>query len=177
MSCFVAWFSQVTEPLPSDYVQVKFERDVVSIVETNVDDVTGEILGRTIERLMDEGALDATVTSFLGKKGRVGQTVRVVCPKGSAEKFGQILVEETGTFGVKTTDWTRLIVPRKVVSISVTIGNFAGDVLVKASKTGMGWRVKPELEQAKKISDSQKIPLRHVIEIISRRAAEQLDSH
>jgi len=156
---------------------IKFERDVVSVVETNVDDVTGEILGRTIERLMAEGALDATVTSFLGKKGRMGQTVRVVCQRGSAERFGQILVEETGTMGVKTTEWTRLIVPRKVVSIPVEISGFKGEVEVKVSRTRSGWRIKPELEQAKNISNLEGIPLRRVLEIISRKAAEKIGDH
>jgi pyridinium-3,5-bisthiocarboxylic acid mononucleotide nickel chelatase len=152
-----------------------FERDVVSVVETNVDDVTGEILARAVERLMDEGALDATVTSFLGKKGRIGQTVRVVCEKGSAEKFGMILVEETGTLGVKTCDWTRLIVPRKVVSLPVNIGNYRGDMSLKVSKLESGLRVKPELDEAKKISDQEKIPLRQVLELISAQALEELE--
>ncbi len=154
--------------------RVDFEKDVVSVVETNVDDVTGEILGRTIERLFEEGAFDATVSPFLGKKGRMGQTVRVVCPKGTAEKFGQIIVEETGTLGVKTTEWTRLIVPRKVVSVFVNIGNFSGNISVKVSKIGAALRIKPEMEEAKKISDSEKIPLREVMELISREASSQI---
>jgi pyridinium-3,5-bisthiocarboxylic acid mononucleotide nickel chelatase len=153
---------------------INFERDIVTIVETNVDDVTGEILGRTIERLMHEGALDATVSSFLGKKGRVGQTVRVVCEQGEGDKFAVILVEETGTLGVKTTDWTRMIVPRKVVTISAHIGNFHGRLNVKVSRTGSGLRIKPELEEAKRISESEGIPLREVMESIYREAAAQI---
>jgi len=154
--------------------KIKFERDTVALVESNVDDVTGEVLARTVERLMEEGAFDATVISFLGKKGRMGQTVRVVCAKGSAEKFAEILVEETGTLGVKTTEWTRLIVPRKIVNVPVRIGNFSGSVTVKASNTGFGMRIKPELSEAKRISDSEKIPLRRVLEIISRTAESEL---
>ena len=154
--------------------RIDFERDVVSVVETNVDDVTGEILGRTIERLFEEGAFDATVSPFLGKKGRMGQTVRVVCSKGSEEKFGQIIVEETGTLGVKTTEWTRLIVPRKVVSVHVEIGNFSDDLSVKVSKIGSGFRIKPETEDAKRIASREKIPLREVMDIISRQASTQI---
>jgi len=154
---------------------INFEKDIVSIVETNVDDVTGEILSRTIERLMEEGALDATVVSFLGKKGRMGQTVRVVCERNSAEKFGQILVEETGTFGVKTTEWTRLIVPRKELSVSVEIGNYRGKVNVKVSEIGVGYRIKPEFEEARKISEIEGLPLRQVIELISTQAKSQIN--
>ncbi len=165
----------VSEP-PAKYLRIDFEKDVVTIVETNVDDVTGEILARTIERLMKEGAFDATVSEFQGKKGRIGQTVRVVCAKGSEEKFGKILVEETGTLGVKTTEWTRLIVPRRTVSISATIGKFHGNLNVKVSKIGSGLRIKPELEEAKKISDSENIPLRQVMEMISQQALAQVGS-
>ena len=152
-----------------------FERDVVSIVETNVDDVTGEILGRTIERLMSEGAFDATVSSFLGKKGRSGQTVRVVCARNSADKFAKILVEETGTLGVKTTEWTRLIVPRRILSVRVKMGKFQGNLSVKVSRIGSDLRIKPEFEDAKKISESENIPLRRVLEMISQQAAEQIN--
>jgi pyridinium-3,5-bisthiocarboxylic acid mononucleotide nickel chelatase len=153
---------------------LKFEKDVVSIVETNVDDVTGEILARTIERLMKAGAYDATVSSFLGKKGRIGQTVRVVCERKSAEKFGEILVEETGTFGVKTTEWTRLIVPRKILSVSVKVGKHQNNLNVKIWKSAAGFRIKPELEEAKKISESEGIPLREVMETISAQARSQI---
>lgn len=146
----------------------------MTIVETNVDDVTGEILGRTVERLMEEGAFDATVTSFLGKKGRTGQTVRVVCAQGEGEKFANILVQETGSLGVKTTDWTRLIVPRKVITISATVGKFRGKLNVKVSKIGAGLRIKPELEEARRISDSENIPLRQVLEMITQEAARQI---
>jgi len=153
---------------------IHFEKDVVAVVETNLDDVTGEILARTVERLLEEGAFDATVTPFLGKKGRMGQTVRVVCKRGTSAKFGQILVEETGTLGVKTTEWTRMILPRDVISVSVKVGNFRGKVSVKVARIGGSLRIKPELEDAKKIATSEKIPLREVMEIISKEAVTQI---
>jgi len=158
----------------SNQSKIKFERGTVTLVESNVDDVTGEVLSRTVERLMEEGAFDATVSSFMGKKGRMGQTVRVVCAKGSAEKFAEILVEETGTLGVKTTEWIRLIVQRRVLCVPVRIGNFRGSVSVKAARIGSGLRIKPELSEAKRISDGEKIPLRQVLEIISRTAESEI---
>jgi uncharacterized protein (DUF111 family) len=144
---------------------VKFERDLIAIVETNVDDVTGEILSRTIERALAEGAEDATAIPFLGKKGREGYTVRIVCETQSVDKFSQLLVEETGTLGVKTTEYSRLIVPRKSVPIPFAIEGFRGNVSVKvATFKGRLLRVKPELSECVKISESQKIPLRDVLE-------------
>ena len=112
---------------------IKFEKDTVTLLETNVDDTTGEILGRTIERLLAEGAYDATVIPFTGKKGRVGQTVRVVCSSEAVEKLAQTLVEETGTLGVKTTEYTRFIVPRRQISLPVVIRNYKGNVTAKVA--------------------------------------------
>ena len=154
---------------------IKFDRDIVAVLETNVDDVTGEVLSRTIERMMSEGAYDATAMPYLGKKGRQGNTIRVVCSTDSVEKLAQVLVEETGTLGVKTTEYTRLIVPRRIVSVPVSIENFRGNVSVKVAEwKGRTLRIKPELAEAKQIADSQKIPLRDVLEQISNFAKQYL---
>jgi len=153
----------------------QFEKDRVGVVETNVDDVTGEIIGVTLEKLIQQGAYDATATPFLGKKGRPGITVRVVCEPNSVEKYAKLLVEETGTFGVKTYESTRLIVPRKVIFVHVNIGSYSGQVNTKVSLFGKNPKFKPEMSEAKKISESEGIPLRRVIELITIAAENQLN--
>ncbi len=151
-----------------------FERDEVALVETNVDDVTGEVLSRAVERLMDEGALDATITPYFGKKGRAGFAVRVTCERNSEDKFASILVEETGTLGVRVTRSIRLIVPRKVRSASISIGRKSRKVRVKVAKIGKSLRIKGEFEDAKKIAREEKIPLRDVLELVSDQARKEL---
>ncbi len=153
--------------------QMKFERDLVEVIETNVDDVTGEVLSRTIERLLAEGVEDATATPYLGKKGREGFTIRAVCRTDSVEKIAQVIVEETGTLGVKITEYNRLIVPRKVVSVPFAIEGFHGNVSVKIAQfKGKILRIKPELNDARQIADSQKIPLRDVLDQITNTARD-----
>jgi pyridinium-3,5-bisthiocarboxylic acid mononucleotide nickel chelatase len=150
---------------------MKFDRDLVGVLETNVDDVTGEVLSRTIERLLAEGAEDASATPYLGKKGREGFTVRVVCKTDSVEKLAQVLVEETGTLGVKIAEYTRLIVPRRVVSIPFAIEEFHGNVSVKIAEfKGRILRIKPELSEARHIAETQRIPLRDVLDQIASTA-------
>ncbi len=149
---------------------MKFERDLVAVVETNVDDSTGEIIARAIEKITNEGAYDVSVVGYTGRKGRMGHTIRIVCPTDSIEKFAQILVEETGTFGVKVAEYGRLVVPRTEVSIPVTIGSFHGDVGVKVAEG----KIKPDLVHAREISESQKMPLRDVIEVIVVAARQYL---
>ena len=168
--------AQPDNPMSASPVSVKFEKDVVALVETNVDDTTGEILGRTLERLMAEGAFDATITAFTGKKGRTGQTVRVICHETSVQKFAEILVEETGTLGVKILQCTRLIVPRKQISFPLVIRNYEGNVSAKIAWIGGSARIKPEVSEAQKISDELKIPLRDVLEKITDGARKHLES-
>ncbi len=156
---------------------IRFDHDVVAVLETNVDDITGETVARTIERLYNEGAFDTTAIPYLGKKGRQGNTIRVVCSTESVEKLAQVLVEETGTLGVKTTEYSRLIVPRRTISVPVSIENFRGNVSMKVAESkGRIIRIKPELEEAKQISDSQKIPLRVVLEQLVESAKQYLAS-
>lgn len=163
-----------SNPSNSRKPNLKFERDIVASIETNLDDVTGEVLARTIERVMAEGAFDATVTPFLGKKGRLGQTVKVVCSPDVTEKFAQLLVEETGTMGVKVSELTRLIVPRREMNIAISIENFKGSVRVKITEVRGRIRIKPEFSDAKQIAESQQIPLREVMELITFAARQDL---
>ncbi|MDA4112361.1 MAG: LarC family nickel insertion protein [Thaumarchaeota archaeon] len=156
--------------------EIKFESDTVSIVETNVDDVTGEVLAQTIEILISAGAYDATVSSFIGKKGRMGQTVRAVCSRENVQKLAEIMVEETGTLGVKIVEYKRLIVPRKEVVVPIKLRKFSGVVKVKVAVLGSGYRIKPELAEAKKISDQEGIPLRKVLEEITKATESLLES-
>lgn len=153
---------------------MKFERDIIAVVETNVDDTTGEVLARTIDRVTREGAYDVSVSTYYGKKGRIGQTIRAICSPDSVEKFAQILVEETGTLGVKFTEYTRLIVPRKEISVPVSIGNFRGSVSVRVADLKETPRIRPDQVQAREISESQKVPLRDVLELITVAAREYL---
>lgn len=156
--------------------KMKFERDVVAMVETNVDDVSGEILGRAVERLMQEGAFDATVSPYLGKKGRMGHTVRALCANDAVEKIAQIMVEETGTLGVKTYEYTRLIVPRKVLTVPFEIKNYKGNVKIKVAEIDGGLRIKPESSEVKQISESQGLPAREVMEAIVFASRKFLES-
>jgi len=154
---------------------MKFYRDRVAVIETNLDDVTGEVISHAIDRLMDRGALDATVTNFLGKKGRSGQIIRVTALPSSVESLAEILVEETGTLGVKTTEYERLIVPRKSISIPFELHGYRGKVQVKYAKLSGSVRIKPEFSNARTISEKTGVPLREVIELISESARKRLE--
>ena len=68
--------------------------DYVEVLETNVDDATGEVLAHTLARLMEEGARDAQAIPALMKKGRMGYLVRVVCRPGDGPVLARVLAAE-----------------------------------------------------------------------------------
>ncbi len=155
--------------------KINFRSDRVAIIETNVDDVTGEILSQATERLLAEGAFDCTLLPFVGKKGRPGFTVRVVCSKRITQKLAQILVLETGTMGVKIFDTERWIVNRRVVQIPFNFASFRGKISLKVLETPAGiFRIKPEAEQMREISRITGFTFREIEDRIKAKAQNLL---
>ncbi|MEL7209239.1 MAG: LarC family nickel insertion protein, partial [Actinomycetota bacterium] len=72
-----------------------------TVLATNLDDATPEVIGHTIERLLDAGADDAWVVPVLMKKGRPGQELRVLCSPEAADPLRRLLFTETGTRGIR----------------------------------------------------------------------------
>ena len=83
-----------------------------TVLETNVDDVTGEMLGYTMERLFEAGAKDVSFVPVFMKKNRPGTLVKVLCDQGNVEKLAEILFMELGTFGVRYYPVNRITLER-----------------------------------------------------------------
>ena len=91
----------------------------VVVLEANVDDVTGEILGATLAALMRAGALDAWVTPVTGKKGRPAHVVSVLCDPASVGRLRHVLSDETGTLGIRAQSWQRWPAARQFAEVEV----------------------------------------------------------
>ncbi|CAD6525098.1 conserved hypothetical protein [metagenome] len=89
-----------------------FQIDSVKILETNVDDVPGEILGNMIEKIIEKGAKDISIYHGITKKGRPTNLITVICDNASMHDIVDILVTETGTLGIRISNSDRFIVPR-----------------------------------------------------------------
>ena len=89
-----------------------FQIDYIKILETNVDDVPGEILGNMIEKIMENGAKDVSIYHGITKKGRPTNLITVICDNASMHDIMDILVIETGTLGIRISTSDRFIVPR-----------------------------------------------------------------
>ena len=89
------------------------------VVEANVDDVTGEVLGHTVEALMSAGALDAWLVPVVAKKGRPGHIVSFLAEPPRVGALAGVLVEETGTLGYREHRVARSALDREVMEVEV----------------------------------------------------------
>jgi len=98
-----------------------YERDSVIILETNVDDVSGEVLGYMLEKIIEKGAKDVTITPAITKKSRPTHLISVICDTDSMNSVLDLLFSETCTLGIRVRASERFIVPRSIVKTTITI--------------------------------------------------------
>ncbi len=149
--------------------------ECVKVLETNVDDVSGEVLGYTLERLYENGALDVQIIPTVTKKSRPGFIMTVITKKEDEMKLSRILMEETGTLGIRTRkSYKRFLLKREVVTIDVEISGFRGRARIKIARDDEGRivNVKPEFDDAKKIAKRTGLALKEVIREIRAQTLE-----
>lgn len=150
--------------------------DRVVQLETNVDDVTGEVLGNLLELLMEAGALDASIVPALMKKGRPGNVVKVIATAEKVETLAALIMKETGSLGLRVfPSLHRYIAQREERSVSVVIEGKSYEVSVKLSHLGGNvLSLKPEYEDCKKIAKDADLPLREVARKVEERAWKEI---
>jgi len=151
-------------------------RDSVKVLETNVDDVSGEILGNLIEKIMLKGAKDVTISSAITKKGRPTNLVSVICDSNCAEDIMNLLIQETGTLGVRIRTSERFTVPRSIESIPVTIEGQNFTIHYKTANNNLK-NFKLEFEDVKQISNSLNKSFRETGELLKSQVRKKLYSN
>lgn len=143
-------------------------RDEIMVVETNLDDVTGEVIGYTINRLLLEGAKDVSVIPIFTKKNRPGQILKVITDRQNFERLSRILMEETGSLGVRIYPCERRTLTREMVPVEIEIDGSKEQVSVKVAKDRKGEivQVKPEYEDVRRIAEKTHKPLRKIMKVI-----------
>ncbi len=140
--------------------------DDVEVLETSVDDVTGEVLGNLIDELMAMGAHDAIVIPATMKKGRSGHLIQVIAKPGDSARIARRIIEETGSLGVRiSTTKHRLIAKRKMESVRIEIDGAEWDAAVKIAtdEDGCILSISAEFEDAKMIAQKTGVPVREVM--------------
>jgi uncharacterized protein (TIGR00299 family) protein len=137
------------------------------LLETNIDDMSPELLPYVIERLLEAGALDAWATPVHMKKGRIGAVLSVLVERGASQAALDVIFRETTTFGVRVSQVDRAILDRKEIEVGVQgqrvrikIGYRDGEIVTSS----------PEYEDVADVARTTGIPLKDVY----RLALEQL---
>jgi uncharacterized protein (TIGR00299 family) protein len=136
-----------------------WETDTISVLETNLDDISSEVLGDFVERALAAGALDVIHTAIQMKKNRPGVQLSVLCAEGDADKFSEMILRETSAFGVRRTLTER----RKLQRETKTVSTPHGEVTVKLGLlNGEVVQVAPEYESCRAIAAQADVPLKAV---------------
>jgi pyridinium-3,5-bisthiocarboxylic acid mononucleotide nickel chelatase len=164
-----ATLGQVNEDLLLDDVQV---------LETNVDDVTGEVLGSLIEGLLEIGALDVAIIPTTGKKSRTGHIIQVIARPAETHRLAKKIIEETGSLGVRITPTHhRIKTLRRFEPVTVRIGNESHTINVKVAtdQHGTVLNVAAEFEDATALAKKLNIPVKRVMRIAEQEAWDRLN--
>jgi len=127
--------------------------DSVIMLETNVDDVSGEILGNLIEKIMHVGAKDVSIYHGITKKGRPTNLISIICDNDTIDKITETLITETGTLGVRVSYSNRITVPRTIHETQIIISEKTFDVKYKVSFFKGKSTFKIEFDDLKKIAN------------------------
>jgi uncharacterized protein (DUF111 family) len=146
-------FVGVLEPSPHG--------DRVYMLETNLDDLPGEVIGYTTIKLLEAGALDVFTTAIQMKKNRPGVMLSVLCDEAKIPGMEEILFRETTTLGVRRFPVSRHKLNRKPVDVETEFGVVRGK---------LGWlenrppTFSPEFDDCAKIASERGVALRDVFD-------------
>jgi len=142
-----------------------YETDRVIRLEANLDDLSPEITGATMEKLLAAGALDVWLTPIHMKKNRPGTMLSVLCEEPQVEAITDLVFSETSTFGLRIEHLLRLKLERRFETVATPFGEIVVKLGVRAGKV---LQRAPEFESCKAASAASGQPLRTIYEAALR---------
>jgi pyridinium-3,5-bisthiocarboxylic acid mononucleotide nickel chelatase len=142
--------------------------ETLVMLETNVDDMSPEVHGYVVERLLGAGALDAYLTPVLMKKGRPGVVISVLCRPDDAPQLRGLLFAETTTLGIRTSEVQRDCLPRETKTVDTPFGALR----IKVARWAEGEKAAPEYEDCRRAAETFGVPLQHVYQAALRAYSE-----
>jgi pyridinium-3,5-bisthiocarboxylic acid mononucleotide nickel chelatase len=132
------------------------EATTITVIEANIDDLSPQILGYAMERLLEAGALDATLQPIEMKKSRPGTLLSVLCKLEDRDRMAQIIFAETSTLGLRMSSAERRVQSRRWVDVATPHGS----VRMKVSGEGA---YAPEYEDCRRLAIETGAPLKQII--------------
>lgn len=143
------------------YGEIQENSENFVVMETNIDDCSGEILGYTSEKLFAQGALDVFYTPIFMKKNRPAYRLSVACRKEDMFKLQNIIFKETTTIGIRYRFESRTELGREFIEIDTKYGKIKAKKVTNNGET----YVYPEYESMKKIAEEKNIPLKELYKL------------
>jgi uncharacterized protein (TIGR00299 family) protein len=135
-------------------------QETVTVLEASLDDLNPQVFGYVMDRLLEEGALDAFGVPVQMKKNRPGTLLTVLCKPEDAAKLTQLIFTETTTLGVRRRDEARQTLARRWENVRTPWG----EVRIKiASMNGTVTNYAPEYEDCRRIAVEHHVPLKSVM--------------
>lgn len=134
--------------------------ELIVLLETNIDNATGETMAHATERLWAAGALDVSLTAIQMKKGRPGVLVSVQSRPANADQMENILFDELPTLGVRRSSVLRTALARRAHSVNTRWGPVAGKIATLPDGTE---RFTPEYEACRRIAEVNRVGLTEVL--------------
>ena len=142
-----------------------------TLIETNVDDMGGNLMGYLHERLFEMGARDVWFTPIQMKKNRPGTMISAIVPSELESQAVDLIMRESSTLGVRVRPVARYEAERAVVEIDTSLGR----VQVKVKRIGgRDIGLSPEYESCRRIALEKGLPLRDVYGVVQREADQAL---
>ena len=139
------------------------------LIESAVDDISGEIIGNLIEQLSAGPVKDIIAIPGIAKKNRPTHLIRIICDHANLNDVLTILFRETGTMGARFQEIRRFILPRSIVTIPVNICGYDFNVRVKIARglNAEALSIKPEFDDVKVIASTTAISVKRALELVS----------
>ena len=153
-------------------IETEDEGSYVDVLETNVDDISGELIASVLSTMMNAGARDASVIPIIMKKGRPGHLIRVISPPAESPRLAKILARETGSLGIRCIPMIhRFIADRTISTEHVVINDAVYSIDVKhASMDGIIYSRKAEFDDLQSIAVSAGVPVKDVKRVVEEDA-------
>ena len=164
-NCLRVCLGRSLDVLSGDNSDETPDTDWVTVIETNIDNMSGELLGGLMDSLLTAGALDVSYTPISMKKNRPATKITVICSAEEGDMFAQMLLRETSTLGVRVQQMQRL----KAQRIQQQIETPLGAISIKIKR--LGTRIlsaAPEYEECQRLARQHHLPLSEVYAVAQR---------
>lgn len=144
--------------------EAKMNEEEVYVLNTNIDDTTGEILAYVQEKLISLGALDVSFSPLYMKKNRPAYKLEVILKPGDLNKISEVIFLETSSIGIRYRKEKRLTLKREEVRIDSIYGTLIG----KKVYTSNGIKIYPEFESLKEVAKKNNVALKDLYDLFIR---------